>query len=316
MSQEIEQAHSSKDSADNQPQKADTQSVHVYRPKRWVPIVFLSALLAVGAVGVWFILWASRAFTDPTAALTFIMGSIISLFLLLSTVATTCIYWGQRNIMLQQWKAMGQQQAAMEWQAGIAEIQTGLVDQQVGAMKEQLEAMRGQLDAMNEQAVIMRDSLTQAQKQLEHLAVIDRAYIEIVEMRMGALKVDEMVIIKTVFLNVGRSPAWTFRFRSTLIFLEKPIPLNPDWLKYKAPRGKGRMLPAGKQFVDESPSNFIFTREQVQAMVNKTAKLILAGEIDYIDITGETQTSSFNRLYDPETGTFNEYDQTENGDTK
>jgi hypothetical protein len=153
------------------------------------------------------------------------------------------------------------------------------------------------------------------QRQVEHLAVIDRAYIEIVDMRMGALKVNEMVIVKTVFLNIGRSPAWKFRFRCSLIFLEKPQPL-PDWLKPKSPRGKGRMLPAGREFVDESPSNFIFTREQVQAMVNKTAKLVLAGDIDYIDITGKAQPSSFIRLYDPETGTFNEYDQAEDGETK
>src|SRR5205085_9928446 len=115
----------SKDSADSQPQKPQPEFVEVYRPKRWVPFLFVVSLLAVGAGGVLFILWASRLFTDPTAALTFIMGSIISLFLLLSTVATTCIYWGQRNIMLQQRTAMGQEQARMEWQAELAKIQTG-----------------------------------------------------------------------------------------------------------------------------------------------------------------------------------------------
>jgi len=165
MGEKIVQANSRKTDTNTQPQESHSESVEVYRPKRWVPIIFVSALLAVGVVGVWFILWGSRAFTDPAARLTFIMGSIISLCLLLSTLATTCIYWGQRNIMLQQWKAMneniartdviiskmGQQQAAMEWQAGIAEIQTGLIDQQVEAMKGQLEAVREQLTVMKEQ---------------------------------------------------------------------------------------------------------------------------------------------------------------------
>jgi hypothetical protein len=121
MSQEIEQANSRKTDANGQPQKSHSEFVEIYCPKRWMPVLFVVGLLTVGAVGVWFILWASQLFTDPTAALTFIMGSIISLFLLLSTIATTCIYWGQRNIMLQQWRAMRAQLSAMEQQAEYAQ---------------------------------------------------------------------------------------------------------------------------------------------------------------------------------------------------
>jgi hypothetical protein len=205
---------------------------------------------------------------------------------------------------------------AIKEQAQHAGAQVEILKGQADTLREQASAMVGQLEAMKEQAAIMRESLAQTQRQIEHMTVIDRAYIEVVDMRMGALKVDEMVIVKSVFLNVGRSPAWNFRFRSTLIFLEKPQPLKPEWFKYRAIRGKGKLLPAGEKLVDESPSNFIFTREQVQAMFNKTAKLFLGGEIDYIHITGKIQPSSFLRLYDPETGEFKEYEQVENEETK
>ena len=71
------------------------------------------------------------------------------------------------------------------------------------------------------------------------MAVIDRAYIEIVEMRMGALVVDAMVIVKTVFLNVGRLPAWNFRFRSTLMLMEKPLTSQTRVVHASAPTTQG-----------------------------------------------------------------------------
>jgi hypothetical protein len=172
----------------------------------------------------------------------------------------------------------------------------------------------GQAIIARRQARIYDQQREIMQRQVEHLAVIDRAYIEIVEMRIGALKVDETVIVKTVFQNVGRSPAWNFRFSSALILLEKSQPLKPEWLR-TTPRGKGKLLPAGKELVNESPSNFHFTREQVQALFNKTAKLYDAGALDYIDITGTIQTSRYLRIYDPETGLLNEYEQADSDNT-
>ena len=82
------------------------------------------------------------------------------------------------------------------------------------------------------------------------------------------------------------------------------------------PRHKGKVLPAGEKTVDESPSNFIFNREQVKALVDETAKLYIAGEVHYIDITGADQVSSFVRIYDPATGVFQETDETENNSEK
>ena len=194
MKEKIVQTNGRETGIDSQPHKSNSQFVEVYRPKRWVPVLFVISLLVVGAGGVLFIIWASRLFTDPTAALTFIMGSIISLFILLSTVATTCIYWGQRNIMLQQWRAMNESivrtdkiiskmaghQAAMELQAGIAEIQTGLVDQQVGAMKDQVLAMQGQLTVMSNQEAAMRD---QVRIMGDALIITNRAYVGVQSVR-------------------------------------------------------------------------------------------------------------------------------------
>lgn len=143
----------------------------------------------------------------------------------------------------------------------------------------------------------------------QHSTVINRAYIEITDMRMGALHVDEMVIVKTTFLNVSRWPAWNFRFNSRLIFLEEPQAFKTEWLQNLTPRGRGKVLPPEKTSEQESPSNFIFAREQVEALINNTAKLFIAGELDYIDIAGTIQSSRFVRIYDPETGTFNEYEE-------
>jgi hypothetical protein len=187
MSQEIEKTNSRETNTDSQPQKPQPQSVEVYRPKRWVLFVSVFTLLGVGVVGIWFIIWASKAFTQPTAALTFIMGSAISLFLLLSTIATTCIYWGQRNIMLRQWKAM---------QDSVNRTDT-IIDK-----------MQGQLNAIKEQAGIMREALDESRKQSiasQAQSEIAAAAVRIAERNTVAAEESTRIALEQVrpFLNLS-----------------------------------------------------------------------------------------------------------------
>lgn len=293
-----------KTDTDNHP-KSEKDQKGSQRGLWWIIVAGLFAVVAVIFVGS---VWIS-----PVDRTRFITEFILTVALADLVAVQAYIYKKQWTVMERQFMEFENQTRQNEWAFRQNQRNAAATQAQ---MQQQSDAMKGQLEAMKEQAVIMRETLAQNQKQIEHMTVIDRAYIEIADMRMGALKVDEMVIVKSVFLNVGRSPAWNFRFRSTLIFLEKPQPLNPEWFKNRAMRGKGKLLPAGEKLVDESPSNFIFTREQVQALFNKTAKLFLGGEIDYIDITGKIPPSSFLRLYDPETGEFKEHEQAENGEIK
>jgi len=270
MSQEIEQANSSKDSADSQPQKSQPEFVEVYRPKRWVPVLFVASLLTVGAGGVLFILWASKLFTDPTAALTFIMGSIISLFLLLSTVATTCIYWGQRNIMLQQWKAMneniaktdviiskmGQHQAVMEWQAEIAEIQTRISE------------------------------------------TVERGYMGIGDMTLTNLVVGGRPTVTIKWVNGGRTPVRNFRAMPVIVFGKEPVSNKIYFIDDDVSPIRASFFPVGaeREIRYEVPDKIEaedwakYERGQVQ--------LFIIGSFIYRDINGTERKEPISAMYD------------------
>jgi|GEM_PF-3230167 len=91
-----------------QPQNNETnnQAMMVYTQRRW-PFFMTAGAIAGLAAGGGFLIWQlSAAFNDPSTWATFVIGSALNLGVLLAVVAQACIYWGQRNLMAQQWRAM------------------------------------------------------------------------------------------------------------------------------------------------------------------------------------------------------------------
>lgn len=308
MSQEIEQTNSSEANTNTQPQKTQPQSVEVYRPKRWVPVVFVISLLAIGAIGVWFIIWASKAFTEPTAALTFIMGSIISLFLLLSAIATTCIYWGQRNIMLQQWRAMRAQLIAVEHQTDWIQVQAETATSQLGAMTNQTAAMINQVGAMINQANLMTLSLEETrkiveqnertikateksieitQRQIELSKLSESAYLSVADIEIPSPLRGYNLAVNGKIFNRGKTPAFKFQ-RLIQIAAGKGEP-PVGWGRFEwnfNPEECEDITIAADDFV-----NFTTTlplNAETLAQINKNEEIIVIdGQCRYLDHAGD-----------------------------
>ena len=343
MGQEIKQANSSEANTNTQTQKTGPQSVEIYRPKRWVPVVFVLGLLTVGAAGAWFILWASRAFTDPTAALTFIMGSIISLFLLLSTVATTCIYWGQRNIMLKQWGEMHENVTRtdliiekMQGQLDAMRTQEGHLLAQAEAAKEAADMAKGQLVAMqhqeqaqfatleetrkivaqNEQTVEamhgqvaeMGQQTKLAIKTAEATVIAERAYLGILEVKLTGLPANEHPKGYITLRNGGKTPAWNVEMQYAMSLGPKPIGFRwqPD---LEDPSRLGFFVAGAAKPIDIIGLAIKPTESDLLQIQNGQSFIFLYGEIHYNDYAGSGQILRFRGEYHPPSNCFNEHYQ-------
>jgi len=63
----IDQATSGNQETEARHPNADTQSVRVYRPRKWLAVVVTSGLVVAAASGFGWLVWASRAFSTPQA---------------------------------------------------------------------------------------------------------------------------------------------------------------------------------------------------------------------------------------------------------
>ncbi|HAF24492.1 MAG TPA: hypothetical protein DCK93_16575 [Blastocatellia bacterium] len=116
------QADGSSDSKNALQKKPNEQSLDVNAPKRWPTVVTSLALLSIAAGGGFAIWWTSFAFVDLTTRVAFIMGSALNLAIFLAIVAQACIYLGQKNLMLKQWRAMHDALSQSERQTWVAEM--------------------------------------------------------------------------------------------------------------------------------------------------------------------------------------------------
>jgi hypothetical protein len=88
-------------------EQSDNQSSVEVRPlHKWAAVVLAASLFFIAVSGVWFIVWIGSAIADFAIKIGFITTSILNLFVFLAIVVQACIYWGQRNLMVRQWKAM------------------------------------------------------------------------------------------------------------------------------------------------------------------------------------------------------------------
>src|ERR1700754_2474103 len=93
------------DRADNKhalQRQSDPQPPEIYSPRPWVMPVIAGTLVAAGGGGLAWFIYLSRAIADVAAAYSFVAQNTLSLFVFLAVVAQAFIYWGQRNLMLQQ----------------------------------------------------------------------------------------------------------------------------------------------------------------------------------------------------------------------
>jgi len=80
----------------------DPQPPEIYRPRPWAMPVTAGVLTAVGGGGLGWFIYLSRAIADVGTAYSFVAQNTLSLFIFLAVVAQALIYWGHRNLMLQQ----------------------------------------------------------------------------------------------------------------------------------------------------------------------------------------------------------------------
>jgi hypothetical protein len=128
--------------------------------------------LIVGAIGLLVLIVVSVYHPHLTERVKFLVGSSLSLFVLLAVIVQAVIYRGQWKAMQEQRTVMGDQlktmrdsltqnQQAMEKSWLFASAQGIATCEQLIAMREQTWAMRGQLAAIQKQAAIMSDGLTE-----------------------------------------------------------------------------------------------------------------------------------------------------------
>jgi hypothetical protein len=172
----------SPDNSNTLQRKQNEQPSVVYAPRTWPTVAVALSLVAVGSIGVSLLINFSRAITDTATAYSFIAQNTLSLFVFLAVVAQACIYWGQRNLMLQQWRAMQAQLSAAHQQTDFVRIQAeamisqlDIMNTQVGAMNNQTGVMINQGNAMINQTNLMMLSVQETHKMVEQNADVVKA---------------------------------------------------------------------------------------------------------------------------------------------
>lgn len=173
--EQIDGTEKSSNSAGVETRKPDEQlsPVHVSRP--WLPIIVTTSLVGVGVGGATFFVWASQAFSDVTAAVTFITGNTINLFILLAIAAQACIYWSQRSLMNKQWQVMQEQSTAMQKQLAVIERQEG----------------------------VMRDALEETRNSMRYSQA---AYITVKAIDATKFSLGEKIEVMVIYINSGVHP--------------------------------------------------------------------------------------------------------------
>src|SRR5258708_9175917 len=106
MEDQIAKTRSGDSETENRHPKADTQSVQVYRPRRWLAVAATSGLALTGVAGFGWLYWTSLAFPDVIDGLKFLTEGSIALAILIVAIVQASVYWSQRGVMKQQWSAM------------------------------------------------------------------------------------------------------------------------------------------------------------------------------------------------------------------
>ena len=161
MSQKIEQTAGSGENKG--PSKPSRQAADGgYRPRVWPALIVIGALAAIGVGGLLALVWASGAFADAGAGVSFVAQNTLALCFLLVVIAQACIYWRQRRVMIAQWKAMNDQLEAVAKQEGHLLTQANAAIEAVELAKGQLLAMQGQWKAMDDGLIETRNLVSQS----------------------------------------------------------------------------------------------------------------------------------------------------------
>jgi hypothetical protein len=256
-----------------------TQPLTVYRPSVWRFIAVSAIVAGFGAGGIWFLIWASVVFVDATSQITFIVGSAINLLIFLSIVAQACIYWGQRNIMKEQWEAM----------------RSALIQ-------------NSKMITQNERAMKAAEASALTAERAFHSS--ERPHFGITKIKMH-FAANDHPLIDIEFMNGGKTPAWNFYALPVLTFGWIGLETRDEWQLTTNPAAlSNSFIPAGAQKTMRYQSiEFKVTQERFrEVVVDKKIRLFVMGTAHWRDSLGDRQWWNFYTVYYPELSDFGNYE--------
>jgi hypothetical protein len=317
---QISQTSGGNQEADSLNRQTDEQPLQIYKPRRWLPVLVGTILLAAAVGGGWAIVWISSAFTDVGVAANFVVVNILSLLVFLAIVTQACIYWAQRSFMKRQWEAMEQglertdlmiekmqgQLDAINRQEGHLSAQAEAAKTQAVAMQDQLAAMEWHGDIMEIQAGLfdkqvnaMQGQLEVMRRQMENAAITGRAYLGIKGVGIENPIVNNTIVINAVLVNGGQTPAWNFE-QKFQVGLAKGPPPPFDWnvppTQISDAVLTSSFFPAGAEKRITFPKILSITKEHFDEFERGARNIYVDGEVRFTDQMGIKQIFGFGMI--------------------
>jgi hypothetical protein len=172
-------------------------------------------------------------------------------------------------------------QAGIYWKQ-LTEMRKTLsvLTRQADTQEQQSGTMQGQLTTMNQQADVMR-------RQLEAMAISERAYLTIENLTINPITTN-VLTIKAVIVNAGRTPAFEFRTKTQAAVFPKGNPPPVDWdacAEDEAPS----FIPANASRKVDFASIPNITQQTVDALNSGIAQLFIDAQCTYLDFTRSKQ---------------------------
>jgi uncharacterized integral membrane protein len=255
--------------------------------------------LIIGAIALLILIVVSVYHPHLTERVKFLVGSSLSLFVLLAVIVQAVIYRGQWKAMNEQRTVMGDQLKTMQQQFKLACFES---NQQRTAhrlemeiMKLQSEAMKGQLDAMKEQTTVMEKSLV----------IGTRAYVGVHSI---TLRREEPQSLAVKIENIGHVPAEEIELSIELIAImpdgwTKQHPTLREFHRHtiRESFGRTKLFRGNLQIMFVTSLATYLAKEEIPIAISRTGILGVGGVIEYFDgFNSGRQRTEFNFLYFPE----------------
>jgi hypothetical protein len=166
--------------------------------------------------------------------------------------------------------------------------------------------MRQQLAAMEHQTAISQQMVDNAK---ESFYLSERAYIGLKTFKIESLLPDQSPVLKMLFINGGKTPAWNVTIQMALNVGTEPN-LSRDWTRGE-PTDSEAFVPAGETFNGSSIQPEPLPAKSVTAVENEIAKLFVVGVCKYKDMMKRDRVYPFCLAYKPRQRVFKHYKGTE-----
>src|SRR6185369_693812 len=275
--------------SDIEPIKTGAAAIGVNGLRSRASVIGLLLFLAIsGGAAIWY---TSSAFIEVAARTTFIIGSALNLAVFLAIIIQAYIYWGQRNLMHKQWKAM---QDSLE------------VTREIVAQN------RLAMIAAEQSAAVAKEAFYVGEPPYFGTSKIEFRWATTIVKNTGTGPVQrvtgqpELII---TFMNGGKTPAWHF---SALPHLElgEAGQVDRGWITLNAvhgnecPDAENTFYPSGSQKCIKYRGRGEFSSGQIEAINARTQTLFLIIDLGYTDMRNDRQTRNWIRCLNPTTGRF------------